>query len=204
MGRYKSEKFYEFKKNTILGAATKIFSTKGLDKATIRAIASEADISTGAVYSMFDGKEEIYADLLRGSLAHLYDYVAEQTAKAETPNAKVRASVSAFYDYYSERRFEFELGLYSFSGLKRGSLGPERDSELNAALNKVLDEIAHSIREASPHTTEERVQLERNSIFTALVGALSLGQTGRAVSVGTTPEAVLETQIHDLLDRLQK
>jgi len=93
MGRFKDGKFAEFKRRAILDAATAEFTAKGLDKASMRAIASAAGMTTGAIYTMFEGKEDIYAALLSESLSRLKTYMVEQTAKAESPEEAVRASV---------------------------------------------------------------------------------------------------------------
>ena len=204
LGRYKSEKFYELKKEMIMEAATEIFSRQGLEKASIRAIAAKANISTGAVYTLFSGKEAIYAELLGASLQKLHTYVTKKSRTESNPEERLRTAVTAFFQYYDKHRFEFELGMYSFSGLKRGTLGQESDRELNAALNRVLDVIAMAIGDIRESMSPERVQRERNSIFTALVGALMLGQTGRAVSIGSTPEKLLQIQLDDLLERLSE
>ena len=46
-------------KETILNAALKLFSTKGFEKTTMRAIAAEADVATGAAYYYFKTKEDL-------------------------------------------------------------------------------------------------------------------------------------------------
>ena len=202
MGRYKSEKFAEFKRRTILDAATAVFSAKGLEKATMRAIAAEAGVTTGAVYTMFSGKEEIYAELLRESLARLHAHVSARAGAANSPRERMRAAVTAFFDYYTDRLFEVQLGMHSFAGIKHSSLGRERDAELNAALIATLDVIAGAIRQAAPELSQDQVRAERDAIFASLIGTLVLAHTGRAESVGTTPAAIMRAHVDALLDRV--
>lgn len=204
MGRFKDERFTEFKRRAILDAATAEFSAKGLDKASMRSIASAAGMTTGAIYTMFDGKEDIYAALLSESLSRLNAYVTEQTAAATTPKDAVRASVMAFYDYYAERLFEVQLGMHSFSGLKHSSLGPERDRKLNDALLATLNVIGKAISEAGEGLSPDAVLTERNAVFSSLLGALTLAHTGRAESIGTSPEAIVDTLVTTLLERLSQ
>ena len=202
MGRFKNDKFTEFKRRAILDAATAEFTAKGLDKASMRAIAASAGMTTGAIYTMFEGKEDIYAALLFESLSRLNAYMTEQTAKATSPADAVRASVRAFYDYYAARLFEVQLGMHSFSGFRHSSLGRDRDSRLNAALLDCLNVITEAISQANAALTEDQVTAERNAVFGSLMGALTLAHTGRAESIGTTPDAIIETQIANLLTRL--
>jgi len=202
MGRFKDGKFAEFKRRAILDAATAEFTAKGLDKASMRAIASAAGMTTGAIYTMFEGKEDIYAALLSESLSRLKTYMVEQTAKAESPEEAVRASVMAFYDYYSDRLFEVQLGMHSFSGFKHSSLGRDRDTKLNDALLPALDVIGEAISRAGDGLSEDHVLAERNAVFSSLLGVLTLAHTGRAESIGTSPEAIVQTHVAALLERL--
>jgi AcrR family transcriptional regulator len=50
------------KRELILGAAFKIFSTKGYHNAKIQTIANEAGIGKGTVYEYFSGKQEIFEE----------------------------------------------------------------------------------------------------------------------------------------------
>ncbi|SDI45812.1 TetR/AcrR family transcriptional regulator [Lutimaribacter saemankumensis] len=106
MGRYKSQKFADMKRRAILDAATAEFEAKGPDNASMRAIASGAGVTTGAIYSMFEGKEDLYSALLLESLERLEVHVAEQTALAQSVEEAVTASVMAFFSYYRDRPFE--------------------------------------------------------------------------------------------------
>lgn len=57
------------RKSTILDAARRIISKSGIQGATLRAIAEEAEISTGAIYHYFSSKEEILYALMDESLS---------------------------------------------------------------------------------------------------------------------------------------
>ncbi|MBE7638022.1 TetR family transcriptional regulator [Sneathiella sp. P13V-1] len=202
MGRFKNEKFANFKRRAILDAAAAEFAEKGADKASMRAIAAAAGMTTGAIYTMFDGKEDIYAALLHESLSRLNRYVAEKTEAAESPEEAVRASIMAFFDYYIDRLFEVQLGMHSFSGFNHGSLGRDRDERLNAALIETLDIFARTISEFAKTLSADEVLAERDAIFSCLMGALSLAHTGRAESIGTTPEKIMQTHLNGLIRRL--
>src|ERR1700761_7335914 len=48
----------------LLGAARRLFTSRGYDAATIRDIASEADLSTGAVFASFSDKAELFNEVI--------------------------------------------------------------------------------------------------------------------------------------------
>jgi AcrR family transcriptional regulator len=56
-------------KSKILAAARKVISEHGANRATVRAIAKEAGMSTGAIYHYYKNKDDILYDLLDDSLS---------------------------------------------------------------------------------------------------------------------------------------
>ena len=54
-----SDAHLEARRQSILDAATKVFSQKGIASATMAEIASEAGISPGAIYRYFENKEQL-------------------------------------------------------------------------------------------------------------------------------------------------
>lgn len=54
-----SDAHLEARRQSILAAATKVFSQKGIAAATMAEIASEAGISPGAIYRYFENKEQL-------------------------------------------------------------------------------------------------------------------------------------------------
>src|SRR6187551_1567556 len=54
-----SDAHLEARRQSILVAATKVFSQKGIAAATMAEIASEAGISPGAIYRYFENKEQL-------------------------------------------------------------------------------------------------------------------------------------------------
>lgn len=65
-------------RNDLLRAAAKAFSQSGYEGATIAQIASEAGLSSGAIYAHYDGKAELFSAVLRAHVQrdlarHLHD-----------------------------------------------------------------------------------------------------------------------------------
>jgi AcrR family transcriptional regulator len=53
----------------LLGAARSVFASRGFRGASVEEIASEAGFSTGALYSNFDGKEDLFLVLMEREIA---------------------------------------------------------------------------------------------------------------------------------------
>ncbi|MES2936083.1 MAG: helix-turn-helix domain-containing protein [Pseudomonadota bacterium] len=159
------------KKDAILAAAREVFQEQGLDGASMRAIAARAGCTTGAIYPLFASKEHIYAALLEQSLAALNARVAGAHAKARARPHE--AAAKAFVDYYLDRPYEVNLGLYAFHGLKRLGVGKDADRALNAAL-------AATVRLFSPRPAADgSTDLPAMAVFAQLIGLLVLHLAGR-------------------------
>ncbi|HMO55297.1 MAG TPA: helix-turn-helix domain-containing protein [Tepidiformaceae bacterium] len=66
-----SDAHLEARRQSILAAATKLFTQKGIAAATMAEIAEEAGISPGAIYRYFENKDE----LARGCMNHSADAI---------------------------------------------------------------------------------------------------------------------------------
>jgi AcrR family transcriptional regulator len=164
----------------------------------MRGIAVRAGCTTGAIYPLFDSKEAIYAELLKQSLSALDAYVAEAVAKARTSEAQVEAACGAFLNYYLDHRFEINLGLYAFRGLKRLGVGKPSDEELNQALWKVLERIAVPLTEArglKPSEVRPWVAL----LTSQMIGALVLQIAGRLDFLQTGAQTLLRMMLAQCL-----
>ena len=191
------------RKRKILEAAGRVFKRSGIEGASLRKIAREAGVTTGAIYPYFDGKEEIYAELLSESLERLYSHLAKSAANVANGVGALQSSAEAFYDYYEKRLFEFELGFHLFAGIKRHSFGKHRDKMLNSKLIRVLDVLAICIKRAAPQLSDSQVSSERNSLFASLTGILTLVHTGRTKPIGTTGPQLLKQHIGSLITKLE-
>ena len=190
------------RRRKILEAAGRVFKDSGVEGASIRKIAREAGVTTGAIYPYFEGKEEIYAELLSESLENLYRHLTESAANEADGVCALQSAAEAFYDYFENRIFEFELGFHLFAGIKRHSLGKHRDNVLNSKLIQALDVLAVCIKRAAPQLSDSQVSSERNSLFASLTGILTLVHTGRTKAIGANGQELLEQHLNSLKIRL--
>jgi len=94
-----SDAHLEARRRSILDAACSVFSSKGVEAATMAEIASLAGISPGAIYRYFPSKE----DLARGCMSESADGVKAQWNDNPDPNAR------AMEQFASLSRATFEL-----------------------------------------------------------------------------------------------
>ena len=97
----RKEREKERRRQQIIVAAKRVFSEKGLNKATMEDIANEAELSPGTLYLYFKNKEELYASLSLRILQYLHirvTHVNKETALS--PDQKLSALMEAMYDVY--------------------------------------------------------------------------------------------------------
>lgn len=185
------------KRELILEAAQRVFEAKGLEGASLRAIAAEAGYTPAALYFHFESKEAIYAALLARSLARLRAGVEAAAGAEADAAARFRAAGSAFFRFYLENPRDLDLGFYLFQGgLKPKGLGWERDRSLNAALAACLAPIGAAAREMG--LPENAVGGLLASVFAHLVGILLLEHTGRIRMFGAEAGTLADDYLADL------
>ena len=80
----------------LLAAAREAFARRGFQAASVDAIADAAGLTSGALYSQFAGKDELYATVVRDSLAaHLEAYRAAFGGDGD-PEQRLRAGAESW------------------------------------------------------------------------------------------------------------
>lgn len=198
----------DFKRGQILAAARRIFAERGMEAATMREIAAAAGCTTGAIYPLFPGKEEIYAALLRDSLTQAEAALLAALALPGNDGEKLKRGVLAWFGYYAARPAEVALGLHLFrGGRQQAGLGPHGlgetiDRDLNARMLLQLDAfgaLLAGIGKLSPSLQ----QIETASLFAHLLGLLMAQHTGRLKTLGQPAETLLNHHLDALIARLQ-
>lgn len=99
-------------KSKILDAARAVIGRNGINGATVRVIADEAGLSTGAIYHYYHSKEEILYDLMDMNLSESTK-IAEETRHGAPPRKeileKILANTLLRFQMEEESRIKFYL-----------------------------------------------------------------------------------------------
>jgi AcrR family transcriptional regulator len=89
----------------LLDAASRVFAREGFHTATLEEVASEAGYTTGAIYSNFTGKDELFLAAFEYEIARDVRAVAEarDDAADDTPGARMRAAARRWMQLLRER-----------------------------------------------------------------------------------------------------
>jgi AcrR family transcriptional regulator len=167
----------------LVAAAARVFARRGYHKATVEEIAAEAGFSTGAVYSNFDGKEELFLALADRQVE---DRVAEISAVADAAEGGDAGQEAALqFRAFLENDPDWPLLFYEFWSLS------VRNPELQDELTKRRD----AIRDALGETLERvaaRLGFELRFPAPVLATAIAASLNGLAFERAADPEALPE------------
>ena len=130
-------------REALIGAAAAVFLKRGFQAATLREIAAEAGMTTGAVYSNFDGKADLFLAVLEEKLdprlARMYE------AARRAPLDGVGTRVGEEFAVYLKQRRRWLILLIEFwaEAARDPKLRPkfaQRHARLRAAVREVVAE----------------------------------------------------------------
>src|ERR1700761_979686 len=105
----KKEVVSEFRRSGILKAARKVFARHGFDGATMDDVAEACDIAKGTLYLYFKSKRQIYLGVLKEDLESLRLFTQNAIEAAPTAEAKIRAFITARFDFSELHRDFFRI-----------------------------------------------------------------------------------------------
>jgi AcrR family transcriptional regulator len=98
----RKQREYAKRKNLILDTARRFFQRKGYNSVTIDDIAAEIEFSKGTIYSHFESKEEIFAQLLLEHLNKLTAVLGHAAASCSGTEDGVRRALEAYLNFYEQ------------------------------------------------------------------------------------------------------
>src|SRR5262252_11128960 len=147
------------RRRQILSAALRAFACEGFHRTTMQDIFREAELSPGAVYSYFTGKDELIAAII----GEMMGFVRESAAlfSEPLPEGRLRLPGEALVEVI-ERYQELELGTVE----ERARIFPhlvgeqQRNPELNAAVRGGIERMRAGF-ETLARAAQERGELDR-------------------------------------------
>lgn len=87
----------------VLSAARRLFSESGYEGATIRDIAAEAGMSTGAVFANFTDKSDLFREIMIADMEALVDAMREGASRGRGVDDALLKLFAAGYAFYKSR-----------------------------------------------------------------------------------------------------
>ena len=175
-------------RSDLLGAAGSVFARRGYHNASVEKIAAEAGYTTGAVYSNFKGKEELFLALADRQVD---DRVAEIRAVAETAEEGGAPGVAAAEQFraFLERDPEWPLLFYEFWSM--GARNKKLQGELRKRRDAVRDALAETLERIASQAGFE-LRFAAQDLATAIAASINGLAFERAADPDGLPDEVFE------------
>ena len=178
----------------LLDAASRVFARRGYHAAGVDEVAAEAGFSTGALYSNFDGKEDLFLALLQREIARHVDEVSAVVADRETLDERARGGAE-YWTQFLDREPELVLLFMEFWAF--AVRNPEVRSRFAARYAEVRSSLAQIIERGA---RELGVELARPPEQLAM--AIDALADGFALQKLTDPDSVPDELFGDALAML--
>ncbi len=93
----------------ILDTARALFPKHGFNGISIRAIASKARLTTGAVYFHFSNKKEIYKAICLEAIDMMVSMFRKRMAERTTPNQKLISIFDSYLEFFYQHRDYYNI-----------------------------------------------------------------------------------------------
>jgi AcrR family transcriptional regulator len=109
--RSRRERERSARRREILEAARKVFAARGYEGSTLDEVAREAEFAKGTLYSYFDSKAELFAQLVAYEFDDVFTQAKEALAREEEAAAAARAVIRVFLEFFESRADFFRAAL---------------------------------------------------------------------------------------------
>jgi AcrR family transcriptional regulator len=158
----------------LIEAAARVFAARGFHGASVEAVAEEAGYSTGAVYSNFSGKEELFLAVLDEHIERRLSAVRDAIASADGPRERARAGARNWIEFLEANPDWYPLFIEFWAYAQRD---PTLRAELAERFRAFPRENARLLREGLTEigmTVDEEVIAQAGLLLTALSDGLGL------------------------------
>jgi AcrR family transcriptional regulator len=147
----------------VLAAARRLFSEQGYEGATIRDIAAEAGMSTGAVFANFADKSDLFREIMIADLEALVDALREAVSRGRGVDDTLMKLFAAGYAFYKSRlpiaRAAFSISWLPDQGQELRNLAP-----IEAIQNIFHEQLAQAV-ERGELSQEAEIKLRSQMLF---------------------------------------
>jgi len=110
----------------LLAAAARLFSERGLEGVTIRAVAALAGVSAMTPYRYFSNKADLLAGLWQSVLTEVYSAMKGAVGAASGARARQRASLDSFLTYWESNPDHYRLVYMTEQTTRSGNRAGDR------------------------------------------------------------------------------
>jgi TetR/AcrR family transcriptional regulator len=150
---------------SILGAAERLFLTRGFEATTIEQLAEQADVAVGSIYGHFGAKEGVYAALIDRALELDARYCDEGWASGTDPVGRLVGIGEGYLRFAREHPGYFRLFRFPPAGGPTGGPAATSSTRVAERMRSEVARMAGALREVIAQGTVRSVDPERGAVF---------------------------------------
>jgi AcrR family transcriptional regulator len=158
-------------RDRLLDAATSLFAETGFSGTSVVAIANRAGVTTGAIYSNFAGKDELFAAVVERHMRRQADAYRALYSEGGTPAERMQRGADRWMALITEEPDYFPLFVEVW---RVGMAKPKIRERLRKAYANLIDELASLVREGSPEPLDEATARQFALIVCSLADGFAL------------------------------
>jgi AcrR family transcriptional regulator len=139
-------------RDRLLDAAAELFAVHGFNGTSVALIASRAGVTTGAIYSNFSGKNDLFAAVVERHMAGQVNEYRRLYSEGGSAAERMQTGADRWMALVAEQPYYFPL----FVEVWRVALAePDIRRRLRTAYRKLLREVARLVSEGSGDVVDE-------------------------------------------------
>jgi len=154
----------EVRREKLVEAATGVFAERGYEGARVEQIADAADVSPGLLYRHFEGKQELYTEILQLANRELMAHLTQAAAPDLPTPDRVRRGLDAFFTFVENNRQLWQL-------LMKDVLEPEIAEIREEVTRRSVQAVAVLAAQDYGNGREKPHELELEGVAVVVVGA---------------------------------
>ncbi len=169
----------------LIRAGRRLFTGRGYDGASVRAITSEAGANLGAITYHFGSKRNLYGEVAARAMAPLAERIVAATAGPGAPLDRVEAVVRAYFDLFANEPEVARLILQDVI------VGREPPEAVKRVMRRVVGAVCALVEEGQRGGTirDGDARLMAASLISQPLILMTLGRVVLPVAAGLDPGA---------------
>jgi len=143
--RLDKEELVQKRRNQIIRAAIKEFSTKGFHEAEVERIARLAGVSKGTIYNYFENKQDLFLSVMDWGLNRLIGKAYESIEGIDDPVVKLERTLEVYLEFLRKNKSLFRI-LYQQRGRFREDMRAKFGKRHSAHFYLLEDILNEGIR----------------------------------------------------------
>ncbi len=161
------------RRNSIIDAAEKVFSKKGVEATTMDDVAEAAEFSKGTLYSYFSSKDDLFLAVASRPLIQFIEQLELISQSDKVARDKLRQVVLCYEQFVVKNNYHFRTAISDLASGRHLDVSTPEFAHHRGCVNKIIDALVAIVeigkKKGEIHTTISPFETATN-IWGAMIG----------------------------------